>query len=90
MFVRMLLSFLALKVGILMHDTHTHLTNYIVPSIFWVFSNARIEVQFINYLELLEKRIILHEGRKIQSSSTLEECDREKCLYRLMSRSAVH
>lgn len=86
----MLLSFLALKVDILMHDTYTHLTNYIVPPIFWAFSNARIEVQFTNYLELLEKRIILYEGRKIQSSSALEECDREKCLYRLMSRSAVH
>lgn len=66
----MLSSLLALKVDILMHDTHTHLTNYIVPLIFWVFSNGRIEVQFTSYLELLEKRIILHEGRKIQPSST--------------------
>jgi len=86
----MLSRLLALKVDILMPDTHTHLKNRIVPLLFWLLSSGRIEMWFKSYSELLEKRIILHEGRKNTTHVHLEECGRGKCLHRLMSRSAVH
>lgn len=40
----MLLGLLALKVDILMHDTHTYPTNHVVPLLFWLLSSGRIEV----------------------------------------------
>lgn len=82
---------LALKPDILIHGTHVHLTNCIIPPLFLLLSESdRIEVRFKSYVDVLGRRIAEHEWREKTTLIHLEECDRGEYLHRLMSRSAVH
>lgn len=86
----MLSEFLALKLDILVHGAHVHLTNCIIPLLLLLLSSGRIEVRFKSCMDVLGRRIAVHEWREKTALIHLEECDRREYLHRLMSRSAVH
>lgn len=63
----MLSSLLALKVDILMHDTHTHLTNCIVPLIFWVFLMAELRCNLQVTWNFWRRGLFYMKGEKYNS-----------------------